>query len=474
MKEKGSSNKVLKAGAGYVVGNYLLKGITFLSAPIFTRLLTTEEYGNFGTYISYESILYIIIGLALHSSINNAKYKYKEKFEEYVSSIVLLTAVSSLLWLFVSNLFYNSYSQILDFSRLIVNILIIHCFSSAMLQFFNSYVSLNYSVKSFLKLTSVNALSNLGISIILILTLFQDERLLGRIVGTVFPIFLIALYIVIFFFKKSRPVLKTGYWKYALTYSLPIIPHGISQVILSSFDRIMIKSMVGAAEAGLYNFSYTINSIVRVAATSLDNVWKPWIYEKMNKKDYDVIKKQGTQYAYGLALFTSLILLVTPELIKILGAREYWSSVNCVVPVVIGGYFSFLYTLPVMIEYFYGKTKLIAIGTTLAAVINIALNYVCIAEFGYIAAAYTTMATYCLYFIFHYILAARIHGKSLFSAVQLAAICVGLIGIGFLALLLQEHLVIRWLLELCLGIYCLYWAEKNFQLKKLFQTKLRK
>ena len=41
-------NKVVKAGAGYIIGNYLLKGITFLSAPIFTRLLSTEEYGRFG------------------------------------------------------------------------------------------------------------------------------------------------------------------------------------------------------------------------------------------------------------------------------------------------------------------------------------------------------------------------------------------------------------------------------------------
>ena len=79
MGEMQAKNKVVKAGAGYIIGNYLLKGITFLSAPIFTRLLSTDEYGIFGAYLSYESILYIIKGLALHSSIANAKYEYKEK-----------------------------------------------------------------------------------------------------------------------------------------------------------------------------------------------------------------------------------------------------------------------------------------------------------------------------------------------------------------------------------------------------------
>lgn len=476
MKEQASQsqNKVVKAGAGYVIGNYLLKGITFLSAPIFTRLLTTEEFGNFGTYTSYESIFYIIVGLALHSSINNAKYKYKEKFEEYVSSLVLLTGISTFLWMILANVFYDSYGQALDLSRLLVNILVLHCFGTAMFQFFNTYVSLNYSVKSFMKLTSINALTNMALSIILILTVFSESRFLGRVIGTALPIFLIAVYIVIYFFRKSKPVYNMQYWKYALHYSLPIIPHGISQVILSSFDRIMIKNMIGAAEAGLYNFAYTINSLIKVVSTSLDNVWKPWIYEKMDAKDYAAIRKQGTGYAFGMALFTSMIVMVAPEMIKILGAREYWDSTNCVVPVVIGGYFAFIYTLPVMIEYFYGKTKYIAVGSVLAAAINVILNAIFIPQYGYIAAAYTTMLTYFLYFLFHFFIAEKIHGSSLFSVWQLFGICAGTVAVGFVAVVLEHHILIRWIIEVCLGVYSLCWCEKTFGLSSVIKKKLRK
>ncbi|MGN0403520.1 MAG: lipopolysaccharide biosynthesis protein [Acetatifactor sp.] len=476
MKEKTlqSQNKVVKAGAGYVIGNYLLKGITFLSAPIFTRLMTTEEFGNFGTYISYESIFYIILGLALHSSINNAKYKYKEKFEEYVSSIVLLTTVSAFAWLILANVFYDSYGRLLDLTRPIVNILVFHCFATAMLQFFNSYVSLNYSVKSFLKLTSVNAISNLVLSVLLMLTVFSKDRYLGRIVGTAVPLFLIAVYIVRYFFRKSRPVFHREYWKYGVRYSLPIIPHGISQVVLSSFDKIMIKNMSGAAESGIYNFAFTINALIKVVANSLDNVWKPWLYEKMDAKDYGTIRKQAGKYAYGMALFTVLVMMVSPEIIKILGAREYWESTACVIPLVLGGYFSFLYTLPVLVEYFYEKTRYIAVGTTLAAVLNVILNYIFIQRYGYIAAAYTTMVTYFLYFVFHYVLAARIHGKSLFSGLQLFGICGGITVMGFIALMLEKHLAVRFGLELVIGLYSLYWADRNFNLFSLLRKKIRR
>lgn len=469
-----SQNKVVKAGAGYIIGNYLLKGITFLSAPIFTRLLTTEEYGKFGAYMSYEGILYIVIGLALHSSITNAMYKYKDKFEEYVSSTVLLAGISAITWFFIANVLYNLYGGLVGLPRIVINILLLHCFGSAMLQFFNSYVSLSYSVKEFLRLTSINALSNMALSIVLLLTIFNDNRFLGRVIGAAFPLCAIAVYIIVVFFKKSRPIIDIDYWKFGLQYSLPIIPHGISQVILSSFDRIMIDGMLGSLSAGLYSFAYTINSLVVVFATSLDRVWKPWFYERMDKKEYDIIKRQSTKYAFGIALFTALVVMATPEVIMILGAKQYWGTANCVIPVVIGGFFSYIYTLPVYVEYFYGKTKCIAAGSMLAAGLNILLNYIFIPQYGYIAAAYTTLVTYILYFIFHFILAIRIHGKSLLSVGMLSMIGIGMIAVGFIGIMLQHYFVIRCIIELCLLIFSVYWADKNFGLVAIVKKKIGK
>ena len=93
-----SNKKAVKAGMGYVIGNYMLKGITFLSAPIFSRLLKPADYGIVNIYSSYEAIFYIILGLALHASINNAKYKYGEKLDEYISSLVFMVIISTTFW----------------------------------------------------------------------------------------------------------------------------------------------------------------------------------------------------------------------------------------------------------------------------------------------------------------------------------------------------------------------------------------
>ena len=71
-----SSDKVIKAGIGYTIGNYLLKGLSFLSVPVFSKLLSTTEYGRYSTFVAYEAILFVLIGAAIHSSYKNARYKY--------------------------------------------------------------------------------------------------------------------------------------------------------------------------------------------------------------------------------------------------------------------------------------------------------------------------------------------------------------------------------------------------------------
>lgn len=464
--EKNSSNKVVKAGAGYLIGNILLKGVTFLSAPIFTRLLTQAEYGDYNAYLSYESIIYILVGLALHSSINNAKYKYGQKLEEYVSSIIMFMLLSTLIWLGLANLCYPYYQEQLEFDRLVVNVLVIHCLCSSLWQVYNSYISINYRYKSFLRISGFNAVFSILLSIVLLLTIFEKQRSLGRIIGTVVPMALIGIYIVCFFFRKAKPRVSRTYWAFGLRYSLPIVPHGISQVVLSAFDRIMIKDMVGAAEAGIYSFAYTIYSLFKIMTTALEKVWKPWVYEKIDSKDYESIRKQGTRYVFGMALITTMIIMVTPELIMVLGDRAYWGTTACVVPVVIGGYFAFLYTLPSVIEYFYGKTKCIAVGTMLAAGLNILLNYLFIPRYGYIAAAYTTFVTYFLYFMFHFYLAKIIHGQSLFRLGELLGISFGVMLGGACAIGLEKYWIVRWIIEVVIGALGLLWAECNFKISK--------
>jgi len=333
---------------------------------------------------------------------------------------------------------------------------------SAVIMCFNSYMGLQYKFKNYLLIAAINAVSSIALSIVLIKTVFKSQPYMGRILGTTLPIVIIGIIIAAYFIKKAHPKKYVVFLSWGIKYSFPIVPHGLSQIVLSQFDRIMIYRMIGTAEAGLYSFCYNIYMIFFVTINSLDNVWGPWFYEKMHTRNFEQIKKISTLYILMMSFFAAVLILISPELVEILAPSTYHDAVYCVMPVVGAGFFVFLYNIPASIEYFHEKTKFIAIGTMSAAIINILLNLYFIPTFGYVAAAYTTFATYIIYFIFHYILAWRIERRCLFDTKKITFISFGVIVFMFGARALVHEPMIRWIVAVILGVALFYFEESKF------------
>lgn len=460
-----NKSKIVKAGAGYTIGNYMIKGLTFFSIPIFSRLLTPSDYGIYNTYIAYEGILCMCVGLTLNTCQKYAKNKYGNLYDEFVSSCTVLVLLSAMIWLVLINVFDKQIEKYTEFSRIVVNLLILHCTGSALLSIFNVYLSLSYSYKRYLILAGINTLLNIFLSVVLITTVFDNQRALGRIAGTAIPILLLAVYICYYFWNRCRPPLERKriqpYWRFALAYSVPLIPHGISQVLLSQFDRLMIKNVCGAAQAGIYSFGYNLYTIVAVTTSSLDNVWSPWFFEKAKEGKVELIRKRATQYAILVGTFVSVIILISPELVALLGTEAYSEAKHCVVPILVGGYFSYLYTLPVQVQYYRGKTKIIAAMTAAAAVLNILLNALFIPLFGYVAAAYTTAIAYALYFVFHAFMSTKTSREKYFDWGQLFLCICFCLTIAALSLFLMSYGIVRWVIALILSIFLIIYGKNK-------------
>lgn len=469
-----SKGKVIKAGFGYTVANYLIKGLAFLTIPIFSRLLSTTDYGLFNTYHAYESVFASFVGLALYMSLKNAKYRFGKEYHNYISSLLLINVIAFIAWEFLALTLYPIYKNAIGLSFSIVFILIIHCFCSSVLAYYNMYLSLSYSYKRYMIIAFVNAAANIVASIFLITTVFSGNRYVGRVLGTVIPLVPIAIYIVYQFWRKVRPRINLEYWKFGLKYSVPLIPHAVSQVIMNQFDRIMINNMVNASSAGIYSFAYNIYLIIEVTKGSLDNVWSAWFYEKYNSNDYDGIRKASSTYVLGMFCFVTIIILIAPELIKILGTNDYYDAAYLVAPICVAGFFSFLYSLPTQVEYYHEKTHYISIGTVAAALLNIVLNYFFIRKYGYIAAAYTTEFTYLIYFIIHYCIAKRIAGKDLFNGLYLLIVSIVIIMLGIISTLLVDEAMVRWLCIIPVVGIILRLVRKSGYVTAFIQTKLKK
>ena len=93
------------------------------------------------------------------------------------------------------------------------------------------------------------------------------------------------------------------YWKFSFLYSIPIVPHGVSQVLLGQFDRIMIRNIVSDSAAGIYSLAGNIKLILTIITTSIATAWGNWFYEQMEKNDIEKIKKYAVLIT---AMFTVL------------------------------------------------------------------------------------------------------------------------------------------------------------------------
>ena len=130
-------------------------------------------------------------------------------------------------------------------------------------------------------------------------------------------------------------------------------------------------------------------------------------------------------------------------------------------PIVLSMYYAFLYTLPSSVEYYYKKTKLIALGTMLAAGMNILLNAVFIPAFGYVAAAYTTVACYLLYYLLHVAFSWWVHKGMVYDILQ-QFFWLGIVSVvSLVTVALTDLFWIRMgLLAALLGV-CLLWTLRH-------------
>ncbi|WP_302857005.1 lipopolysaccharide biosynthesis protein [Ruminococcus bromii] len=445
-KENG---KNIKASAFYLVGNLFNKALAFFTIPIFTRILTTSEYGISQTYLSWVSILTLIVGLSLGNSIRTAYVDFHDDIEGYMSSIYGLSLLSFL-----------ASSALIITGMLIWGdidiILVICCLVQSYFQFVATAMTTKYMMKvDYIRKTLLLALPNLTIQIIAIFTIMNmhgDKKYFGYIIPYAAIYMVVGIYFVISSFIRGKKPVNKLYWKYALTYSLPLIFHGLSLVLLSSSDRIMITNLYNSSETGVYSLIYNLSMVAMAVTASLEAVWVPWFTRKLMTGEKSTINKNITKYLEISLVVMLCLMFVAPEIVKIMATEQYYSGIYMIPPLVFASYEMYMYTVYVNVEYYYKSTKYIAFNTIVAAVTNIVLNFIFVPLYGGMAACFTTVASYMVSFIMHSRHSRKLD-KELFPLKQFAVPTLIFILAIIVAYLLMELWIARWIIAI-VGFIC--------------------
>ena len=215
---------------------------------------------------------------------------------------------------------------------------------------------------------------------------------------------------------------------------------------MNQSDKIMIQKMVGFESAGIFALGTTVSFIMWIIEESVWNAWLPWLYEKITRGEKKDIERPWLIIVTGFAIITFLIVLIAPEIILVLGGEQYRDAAYLVAPMTLGTLFRFFSYIYSAMQNYYKKTKYVAIGTVGAMIINLILNYVCIRQFGYMAAAYTTAFSYLLLMIFQAFLERLITGEIIVPLWKMLLFSSGLTIACLLTMqLFSVHWIVRWM-----------------------------
>ena len=366
-----SSSKALKSGVWYTISNFIVRAASFLSMPIFTRLLTTDEIGAFSNILSWVSILTVITTFDLFNSVTIARFDFRDELDEYISSNLVLGSIITAFFYLFSLIFKKQVLKILSINEYSLHLIFLYCLFYPAMQMFQikSRCFYKYKISVFVSISSVF----FSVLASLLLVIFSTDKLWGRTIGYFVPLIIYGIVIYIYLFTLF-PKISSKYWKYALKICIPLIWHTLAGVLLSSSDRVMITKICGETANAFYSVAYSCSLIVSVLWTSMNTAWSPWAYEMMDKKKYLLIRKSSRPYSILFSIVVFGFMLVAPEVLMIIGGKTYIAAVAVMPPVMAGYIFQFIYSFYVNIEFYYKKQSFIAICTVGSAIINIVLN----------------------------------------------------------------------------------------------------
>ena len=439
-----SNRLALKSGVWYVLGNFLTKAAGFITTPIFTRILTVGEVGAFSNLLSWVDVLIIITTLNLPSAISIARFDYRNSLNKFICSNLVLGSIWTFLVYFLCSVFKEEFLFFTGFSELEFEIVFFYLLVYPAFQMFLINARINYKYKTAVALSLISASVSTFLSLFCVL-LFQN-KLLGRELGYFLPLIFLNLIIYSYFIVKGKSF-SFAYCLYALRVSIPLVWHSLAGNVLGSSDKVMIRYFCGNDAVALYSIAYYCALILSVFWTAINNAWSPWAYEKMHEGNIIELKKNSRPLISMMFFVVFIFLLFAPELLFIMGGEKYFYAINVIPPVMISCVFQAIYSLYVNIEFYHKKQSFIAVGTAIAAFINIVLNYIFIPVFGYVAAAYTTLVGYAVLFFVHFGFVKHMHKDNWydtrfnFSILYLSVILMVLMLLVYKAPLLRYFLM---------------------------------
>lgn len=451
--------KESKIAFAFLLCGIMQKGISVIVTPIFTRIMSVEEYGLYSNYNAWYQIIYIFITLKISSgAYTQGLIKYEDDKDNFQASMLELTILSFVVAGGMVLLCPSKWSELLNIPAIFIFSILIDSVVDAFYQLWVKRKIVDQKCIGVIVVTLVNAFVTpiLGIIAILHTTYKVEARVFTSVLMDVI-LFLPLGYLQL---RRAKKHLCFKYWKHGLVMAIPLIPHYLSSIILNQSDRIMIKNICGDGAAGIYSLGYSIAFMLQIVCEALNRSIDPWLMRKLKRRDCDSVGKTTYLLLILVGIANVLLIIIAPEVIKIFAPSEYYDAMWIIPPVATSVFVNFLYNFFADVEFYYEKTYFVSIASFVAAGLNLLLNKLLIPQYGFIIAGYTTLISYIVFVAMHYmfmnmICKKQLNGKKIYNIKIIVFIICIFVCCSGLFMLLYNNVILRYVLFLfiCVGMF---------------------
>ena len=360
------------------------------------RKLGGEDFGKLSFAYSFAGICFIVTDFGLSTILIRNVSRQKELTREYVSNILVLKVVLSLICVSVIGIFI----LFTDYPADVIILLVIFggvMFFKALIDFFSAVLNAHerMDIEALLKGTNHILLFLTGIVVI---TMGFGLFRLANVYLVVYLISsIIGFYIVYVYIEKIQPGFNLRFWDYILRESFPLALTVIFTVIYFKIDVVMLSLIRGDnSEIGWYSAAMRLIELVGVLPALIVSALFPIISSLYKTSIESLANVFKTSFRYLLAIALPIAVgtfLLSDRLIYIIYGKEYFKTVPALKILSLALLFIFVNYILMNILVSVDRQKTNAIMAGSCVFINIALNMFLIPHYGYLGAGTATVIT---------------------------------------------------------------------------------
>jgi len=391
----------------YSIGILLNSMVSFIMLPIYTRCLTPADYGVLELLEITVDVISIVAGAGIIHGLSKYYYQYEGQRdkEELVStlfiSLILLYAAGCCVGFAFSEQISIVVYHTEKYSRFI-EISFFNLFLSFLIFVPLGYLRTQQKSILFVIIGAVKLVIQLSLNIVFVVLL--EKGVIGVLYSTLITSLVVGGYLTWYTFsavsfrysmEKAKELFKFGY---------PFIFSGLGAFILTFSDRYFINYFGDISNVGVYSLGYKFGFLLfTFPVRPLLLIWDVQRFEIVNKDGYEVVFNKFLSWfvivTVSVALFISI---VVENVLHVMSDPKFWEASN-IVPIIMIAYLFQACTDFFNFGIFYtGKTKHMAYGTVLAAIIIVILSVFMIPVFGIYGAAWATVIAFLIRLVYVY------------------------------------------------------------------------